>query len=103
MATTVNPALKTGTKYADLKRRLWFLLGALIVYRIGTHIPVPGINASALDELFRSQQGGILGLFNVFSGGALSRFSILALGIIQGLNDTSRHRHTFRRLRLQLM
>jgi len=79
---TVNPALKTGTKYADLKRRLWFLLGALVVYRIGTHIPVPGINASALDELFRSQQGGILGLFNVFSGGALSRFSILALGIM---------------------
>jgi preprotein translocase subunit SecY len=79
---TVNPALKTGSKYADLKRRLWFLLGALIVYRIGTHIPVPGINASALDELFRSQQGGILGLFNVFSGGALSRFSILALGIM---------------------
>ncbi len=79
---TVNPALKTGTKYADLKRRLWFLLGALIVYRIGTHIPVPGINSSVLDELFRSQQGGILGLFNVFSGGALQRFSILALGIM---------------------
>ncbi len=79
---TVNPALKSGSKYADLKRRLWFLLGALIVYRIGTHIPVPGINASVLDELFQSQQGGILGLFNVFSGGALSRFSILALGIM---------------------
>ena len=81
MATT-NPALKTGSKYADLKRRLWFLLGAMIVYRIGTHIPVPGINAAALDELFRSQEGGILGLFNVFSGGALQRFSILALGIM---------------------
>ena len=81
MATT-NPALKTGSKYADLKRRLWFLLGALVVYRIGTHIPVPGINASVLDELFRSQEGGILGLFNVFSGGALQRFSILALGIM---------------------
>jgi preprotein translocase subunit SecY len=79
---TTNPALKTGSKYADLKRRLWFLLGALIVYRIGTHIPVPGINASVLDELFRQQQGGILGLFNVFSGGALQRFSILALGIM---------------------
>jgi preprotein translocase subunit SecY len=77
-----NPALKTGSRYADLKRRLWFLLGALVVYRIGTHIPVPGINASILDELFRSQQGGILGLFNVFSGGALQRFSILALGIM---------------------
>ena len=50
-----------------------FLIGALVVYRIGTHIPVPGINASVLDELFRSQQGGILGLFNVFSGGALQR------------------------------
>ena len=49
---TTNPALKTGSKYADLKRRLWFLLGAMIVYRIGTHIPVPGINASVLDELF---------------------------------------------------
>jgi preprotein translocase subunit SecY len=78
----VNPALKSGNKYGDLKRRLWFLLGALIVYRIGTHIPVPGINASVLDELFRSQQGGILGLLNVFSGGALSRFSIFALGIM---------------------
>jgi preprotein translocase subunit SecY len=79
---TANPALKSGSKYGDLKRRLLFLLGALVVYRIGTHIPVPGINASVLDELFRSQQGGILGLFNVFSGGALSRFSIFALGIM---------------------
>jgi len=79
---TANPALKSGAKYGDLKRRLWFLLGALVVYRVGTHIPVPGINASVLDELFRSQQGGILGLFNVFSGGALSRFSIFALGIM---------------------
>ena len=79
---TANPALKSGNKYGDLKRRLWFLLGALVVYRVGTHIPVPGINASVLDELFRGQQGGILGLLNVFSGGALSRFSIFALGIM---------------------
>jgi len=77
-----NPAQKSGNKYGDLKRRLWFLLGALIVYRIGTHIPVPGINATVLDELFRGQQGGILGLLNVFSGGALARFSIFALGIM---------------------
>ena len=49
---TANPALKTGSKYADLKRRLWFLLGAMVVYRAGTHIPVPGINASVLDDLF---------------------------------------------------
>jgi preprotein translocase subunit SecY len=54
----------------------------MVVYRVGTHIPVPGINASVLDELFRGQQGGILGLLNVFSGGALSRFSIFALGIM---------------------
>jgi preprotein translocase subunit SecY len=78
----LNPAAKTGDKYGDLKRRLFFLLGALIVYRIGTHVPVPGINASVLEELFRGQQGGILGLLNVFSGGAISRFSILALGIM---------------------
>jgi preprotein translocase subunit SecY len=79
---TTNPAQKSGSRYADLKKRVLFLIGALIVYRIGTHIPVPGINAAILDELFRSQQGGILGLFNVFSGGALQRFSIFALGIM---------------------
>ena len=77
----LNPAQKPGNKYGDLKRRLMFLLGALIVYRIGTHVPVPGINASVLEELFKAQQNGILGLFNMFSGGALERFSILALGI----------------------
>ena len=79
---TGNPAQKSGDRYGDLKRRLWFLLLALVVYRIGTHIPVPGINASVLDDLFKSQKDGILGLFNVFSGGALSRFSIFALGIM---------------------
>ncbi|MCU0898830.1 MAG: preprotein translocase subunit SecY [Burkholderiales bacterium] len=72
---------KTG-KYGDLKRRLFFLLGALVVFRIGAHIPVPGIDPAALAELFRSQEGGILGLFNLFSGGALSRFTIFALGIM---------------------
>jgi len=69
-------------KMGDLKRRLWFLVGALIVYRIGTFIPVPGIDAGVLEDLFRSQQGGILGMFNMFSGGALSRFSLFALGIM---------------------
>ncbi len=72
---------KTG-KYGDLKRRLGFLLLALIVYRTGTHIPVPGIDPDQLRQLFNSQQGGILGLFNMFSGGALSRFSVFALGIM---------------------
>jgi preprotein translocase subunit SecY len=66
----------------DLKRRLWFLLGALVVYRIGTFIPVPGIDPMVLEDLFKSQQGGILGMFNMFSGGALSRFSVFALGIM---------------------
>jgi preprotein translocase subunit SecY len=65
-----------------LKRRLWFLLFALIVYRIGAHVPVPGIDPVVLKDLFESQQGGILGMFNMFSGGALSRFSIFALGIM---------------------
>ena len=61
--------------------RLWFLLGALVVYRIGAHIPVPGVNPVELARLFESQQNGILGMFNMFSGGALSRFTIFALGI----------------------
>jgi preprotein translocase subunit SecY len=69
-------------KMADLKRRLLFLLGALIVYRIGTHIPVPGIDPAQLAEMFRGQQGGILGMVNMFSGGALSRLSIFTLGIM---------------------
>ncbi|OZI15868.1 preprotein translocase subunit SecY [Bordetella genomosp. 7] len=73
---------KTGSRYGDLKRRLAFLVLALMVYRLGTHIPVPGINPEALADLFRQNQGGILGLFNMFSGGALSRFSIFALGIM---------------------
>jgi preprotein translocase subunit SecY len=69
-------------KYGDLKRRLLFLLGALIVYRIGAHVPVPGIDPVQLAELFKKQQGGILDMFNMFSGGALQRFTIFALGIM---------------------
>jgi preprotein translocase subunit SecY len=69
-------------KFYDLKRRLWFLVLALIVYRIGTHVPVPGIDSVVLKDLFNSQESGILGMFNMFSGGALSRFSIFALGIM---------------------
>jgi preprotein translocase subunit SecY len=71
-----------GGKFGDLKRRLWFLVGALVVYRIGAHIPVPGIDPNVLSDLFNSQKGGILGMFNMFSGGALSRFTIFALGIM---------------------
>lgn len=62
--------------------RLWFLLGALVVYRIGAHIPVPGIDPNQLALLFQQNQGGILGMFNMFSGGALSRFTVFALGIM---------------------
>jgi preprotein translocase subunit SecY len=69
-------------RFGDLRRRLLFLLGALIVYRIGAHIPVPGIDPVVLEELFKSQRGGILDMFNMFSGGALSRFTIFALGIM---------------------
>jgi preprotein translocase subunit SecY len=83
MANPGTPALGNTTgKFGDLWRRLWFLLGALVVYRIGAHIPVPGIDPVRLAELFQSQQGGILGVFNLFSGGALSRFTIFALGIM---------------------
>ncbi len=77
-----SPLQGTGNKFGDLKRRLLFLLGALIVYRIGAHVPVPGIDPVQLAELFKSQQGGILDMFNMFSGGALSRFTIFALGIM---------------------
>ena len=81
MATSLaNTA--SAPKYGDLRRRLVFLLLALVVYRIGAHIPVPGINPDQLHQLFQGQQGGILNLFNMFSGGALSRFTVLALGIM---------------------
>ena len=75
-------AALAGGKLGDLKKRLLFLLGALIVYRIGTHVPVPGIDPDQLTQLFNQQRGGILDMFNMFSGGALSRFSIFALGIM---------------------
>jgi preprotein translocase subunit SecY len=76
-----NPLATLG-KLGDLKRRLWFLLAALVVYRVGAHIPVPGIDPSKLAELFQQNKGGILDMFNMFSGGALSRFTIFALGIM---------------------
>ena len=75
-------ALTKGGKFGDLKRRLLFLLLALVVYRLGAHIPVPGIDPDQLAQLFKGQQGGILGMFNMFSGGALSRFTVFALGIM---------------------
>src|SRR6476659_6751343 len=76
------PNVGKGSKYGDLKRRLLFLLGALVVFRIGAHIPVPGIDPNVLASFFEGQQGGMLGMFNMFSGGALRRFTIFALGIM---------------------
>jgi preprotein translocase subunit SecY len=80
VATSATSIAKTG-KYGDLRRRLVFLLLALVVYRVGAHIPVPGIDPAQLQQLFSGQQG-ILNLFNMFSGGALSRFTVFALGIM---------------------
>ena len=83
---TANPAIPGGlaglTQLKELRSRLLFLLIALIVYRICTHIPVPGINPLVLEEFFKQQSGTILGMFDMFSGGALRRFSVVALGIM---------------------
>jgi preprotein translocase subunit SecY len=78
----VNDSLLASGKLGDLKRRFLFLIGALIVFRIGSFIPVPGIDQIELAKLFNQQRGGILDMFNMFSGGALERFSIFALGIM---------------------
>jgi len=87
LATALPGAGKTA-RYGDLKNRLLFLLGALFVFRIGAHIPVPGIDPNVLAELFKGQSGGILGMFNMFSGGALSRFTIFALGIMPYISSS---------------
>src|SRR5215470_6276058 len=69
-------------KADELKKRIWFTLGALIVYRLGTYIPIPGINPQALAEVFRQNQSGLLGMFDMFSGGAVGRMAIFALNIM---------------------
>jgi preprotein translocase subunit SecY len=83
-AGTVNPATLLGdaTRSADLRHRLLFLVGALVVYRVGTFIPVPGIDPVQLEQFFLQQEGTILTMVNMFSGGALERLSIFALGIM---------------------
>lgn len=81
-STSPIAGLGNGSRFAEIKSRLLFLLGGLIVYRIGTYIPVPGIDPVALARFFAQQEGTILGLFNMFSGGALSRLSIFALGVM---------------------
>jgi preprotein translocase subunit SecY len=81
VATNAAQIAKTG-KFGDLRRRLVFLLLALVVYRVGAHIPVPGIDPESLRKFVAEQQGGILGMLNMFSGGAMSRFTVFALGIM---------------------
>jgi preprotein translocase subunit SecY len=80
LAANIN--LGAFAKAEELKKRLWFTLGALIVYRLGTYIPLPGIDPHAMAQIFAQQAGGILGMFNMFAGGALERMSIFALGIL---------------------
>ena len=88
LGKTAGKPIGNAGKFGDLWRRLWFLLGALVVYRVGAHIPVPGIDPVALAQLFEGQKGGILGVFNLFSGGALSRFTIFALGIMPYISSS---------------
>ena len=70
------------SKATELKKRIWFTLGALIVYRLGTYIPIPGIDPTIMSDIFQQNQGGILGMFDVFAGGALGRMTIFALNIL---------------------
>ena len=80
LASNLN--FKAFAKADELKKRIWFTLGALVVYRLGTYIPLPGIDPVALAQAFDQAQNGIIGLFNVFAGGAVSRMAIFALGIM---------------------
>ena len=77
-----NLNLASFSKATELKNRIWFTLGALIVYRIGTYIPVPGVDASVMGEMLAQHGGGILGMFDMFSGGALGRMTVFALNIM---------------------
>ncbi len=80
LANSIN--LSAFTKATELKSRIWFTLGALMIYRLGTYIPIPGIDPAVLHDIFSRNAGGILGMFDMFSGGALGRMTIFALGIM---------------------
>src|SRR5438309_4268963 len=77
-----NMNLGVLSKATELKKRIWFTLGALIVYRLGTYIPVPGVDASVMAEMLQQHGGGILGMFDMFTGGALGRMTVFALNIM---------------------
>ena len=80
LASNIN--FKSFAQAKDLKKRIWFTLGALLVYRLGTYIPLPGIDARIMSEIAQQNAGGILGIFNTFSGGALGRMTVFALGVM---------------------
>src|SRR5687767_2373581 len=80
LAANIN--FSSFAKADELKKRIWFTLGALLVYRLGTYIPLPGIDPNIWDQVFRSQAGGILGMFNMFAGGGINRMAIFALNIM---------------------
>src|SRR5437763_12363467 len=80
LASSLN--LGAFAKATELKKRIWFTLGALVIYRLGTYIPLPGIDPQILAEIFKSQSGGLLDIFDMFSGGALGRMTIFALTIM---------------------
>ena len=80
LAASIN--LSAFAKATELKSRIWFTLGALVIYRLGTYIPIPGIDPAILQDLFSRNAGGILGMFDMFSGGALGRMTIFALNIM---------------------
>ena len=77
-----NMSLGAFSKASELKQRLWFTLGALIVYRIGTYIPVPGVDAAVMGDILKTHSGGILGMLDMFSGGSLGRMTVFALNIM---------------------
>ena len=77
-----NLNLGVFSKATELKKRIWFTLGALIVFRVGTYIPVPGVDATVMGEMLQQQGGGILGMFDMFTGGALGRMTVFALNIM---------------------
>src|SRR5713101_5980833 len=80
LAASIN--LGAFAKATELKSRIWFTLGALVIYRLGTYIPIPGIDPAILHDIFSRNAGGILGMFDMFSGGALGRMTIFALNIM---------------------
>ncbi|MBY0354396.1 MAG: preprotein translocase subunit SecY [Rickettsiales bacterium] len=86
LASTID--LRVLGRATELKKRLWFVVGALLVYRIGTYIPIPGIDPAVLAEIFKQQAGGVLGIFNMFSGGALGRMTIFALAILPYISSS---------------